>query len=170
MIDIWAPGWETRVGDRVRRLGYADTLAFADAHPRIPFGQLFRLLCDQTADGDEPIAIAQFQDVFFCDSRRSGKLRHAVAETLLRRIRQHLCRGWNRGAKVKERRAAAFSQWELPTFDRQRITAITDRIWQALMELQPPDDWCPVCISDPYLEQAFEVGWPTEREGGENTL
>jgi hypothetical protein len=165
----WAIGWESRVLDRVRRMGFADPVAFAAAHPQIPFGQLFRILLENDTDGGETITISQFQELLFEEAKRSGKLRHAIRDTLLRRLRQHLGHGWNRGAKIKERRAAAFSQWELPTFDRQRLANITDRIWQALRDLEPPDDWCPGCITNPYLEKAFEVGWPNDLPCGEST-
>jgi hypothetical protein len=148
----------------VRHLGFADTLVFVAANPMIPFGQLFRIVCDDSRDVRHTIAIAQFQQVFFQDAARQGKLREAIRDTLLRRLREHLRHGWNQGKMSKTRRALAFSQWELPTFDRERIAGITDKIWQALVDLQPPDDWCPKSVDDPIRENAFAIAWPHRDE------
>jgi hypothetical protein len=157
--------WESRIQKRVRHLGFADIFAFVSAHPMIPFGQLFRILRDDNTDKRHSIAIAQFQHVYFRDAARQGHLREAILDTLLRRLREHLRQDWNHGRTAKARRASAYSQWELPTFDRQRFVGITERIWQALIDLSPPDDWCPESAKDPFLEEAFASGWPEDRQG-----
>ena len=165
MTETWDADWESRIQKRVQHLGFGDTFSFVSAHPLIPFGQLFRILRDDNPDKRYSIAIAQFQHVYFCDAARQGHLREAILDTLVRRLREHLRQGWNHGKMAKERRASAYSQWELPTFDRQRFAGITERIWQALIDLSPPDDWCPESAKDPLLEKAFASGWPEDRQG-----
>ncbi len=160
MATAWSGDWKARVRDRAKSLGFPDVLALANAHPGIPFGQLFRYL-RQPESRDAPIAYAQFQAVYFEEAEQRGLLRDAIADTLVRRLRQHLRGGWNQGRRVRERKAEVRGGWELPPSRVSELGPIADRIWDTVNELNPPDDWCPEDFNDPIIQEAFARVWPS---------
>jgi hypothetical protein len=141
-------------------LGYGNMRAFFRAHPSEPFGKLFQMVRNVNASNRPAIAYAQFQALYYREAERDGWLREAMADTLARKLREHLRSGWNHGRNVVERRANVISSWELPLSADSGSRDIANRIWEALKSSQPPDDWCPVDGSDPLIQQAFAKVWP----------
>ncbi len=160
MSKAWSGDWRQRVTDRVARLGFPGVLEFTTAHPGIPFGQLFRYLGDtQTAD-DIPIAYSQLEAVYFQEAEEAALLREAVADCFVRKLRQHLGRGWKRGKRLRERQANAVSQLELPVGFRSADFSFAMRLWDALEDVDPPVAWCPESREDPVIQEVFARVWP----------
>jgi len=160
MSNAWSGDWKARVRERVNRLGFDSLPALASAHPGVPFGQLFRLLRETESPDDTTIGYIQFQALFFEEAEANGRIREAIADTLVRRLRQHLRSGWNRGQRLRERKAEARAKWELPPSRIPKFGVVTDKIWDALRDLNPPDDWCPADCNDPIIQEAFRHAWP----------
>jgi hypothetical protein len=156
MSQVWFDNWKLHVEQRANRLGFSNVYEFANAHSRLPFGQLFRLLQEFDTPTDVPIAYIQFQAAFFEDAKSAGQLKFAIVDTLIRRLRQHLARGWNRGGQIRKRKMDAISNWELPpNWDPD----FPVRIWNALNNMNPPDNWCPKDLTDPFIESVFQREW-----------
>ena len=161
MPNAWSGDWKAHVRNCVKALGFTDVLTFVNAHPELPFGQLFRYL-NQAKSTDTSIAYVQFQAIYFEEAEQRGLLREAIADTLVRRLRQHLHGGWKRGNRLRERKAEARGSWELPPSQVSELGPIADRIWETLTEINPPEDWCPKDISDDFIQKAFARAWPPE--------
>ncbi len=154
----WGDDLSTHIDDQ-KILGFDSTLALADAHPGIPFGQLFNLL---RGSKSSPIGYIHFQCRYFEDADKLGQTKRRVADTLVRRLRQHLRSGWNNGKRIIVRKMEAKSHWETPPMQFSTFRKITDEIWEMLEELTPPDDWCPEDTNDPFIREAFSRAWPEE--------
>lgn len=168
MCKAWTGDWRARVQDRARRLGFECVWDVFAAHPGIPFGQVFRYLRETETLQDIPIAHIQLQAVLFEEAETRRRTKEAIADTLVRQLREHLRSGWNRGKKVPERRGRAAGEWELPASRTSPYYSISSRIFSALEELRPPDNWCPEDIDDPFIQEAFRRAWiecvPEEQE------
>ena len=167
MSKAWSADWKSRVRDRARQIGFGDLWTCARAHPGAPFGQLFQLLRDTEEPNDTPIAYTQFQSVFFDDANSHGKVQDAVMDTLVRRLRQHLIRGWNIGKRNKEQKAEVIAQWEVPPEQFELYSQIRNKVWGRLKEMPIPDNWCPDDINDPVIQAVFARAWPIEDAASE---
>lgn len=156
----WSGDWEARIRQCLTSLGYGSMRAFFHAHPGAPFGKLFQMVRNVNASDQPAIAYVQFQAVYYREAELGGWLREAMADTLARKIREHLPSGWNCGRNVVERRANVISSWELPLSADSDSRKIANRVWTALKSSQPPDNWCPVDGSDPLIQRAFAEAWP----------
>src|SRR5437870_8389958 len=139
MSTSWSGEWRARVRERARRLGYDGVLAFATSQEGVPLGQLFRHMRATETPDDIPIAYKQFVQVLFEEAEQKGILRDAIADSLVRSLRQSLAGGWNRGTRIPERRASVIAQWELPSSRISELSPIAQRVWEALKNLHPPD-------------------------------
>jgi hypothetical protein len=52
------------------------------------------------------------------------------------------------------------SQVELPVSLIRRSVDFALQVWEVLSELNPPDDWCPLDLDDPILQDVFSRVWP----------
>ncbi len=155
MNKTWDGDWKARVRHCISKAGYSDAWAFAEANPSIPFGKLFQLLKNHCFSNGESICYTQFQSIFFEDAISNGKLREAIIDTLLRRIRQHLPNGWNKGKNTRIKKADIISQWELPLLQFEQYSEIAESVWKILKTIEIPDDWCPVNREDEILQKVF---------------
>lgn len=160
MSNAWSGDWKSRVVDRARRLGYPNIISAFKANPGVPFGKVFRLLRETETADDIPVAYLQVQAVYFEEAEREGALREAVADSFVRRFREHLKGGWKQGKRLRERRAQCLSQVELPTSLIGRADDFPMQVWQSVNDLNPPDDWCPEDIDDPVIRAVFARVWP----------
>jgi hypothetical protein len=112
--------------------------------------------------GDQPpIAYSQFEAVYYREAERGGWLREAMADTLARKLREHLRSGWNCGRNVIQRQAEAISSWELPLCIDPSYAEVANQIWRAIKSSSPADDWCPTDGNDAVLQKAFSDVWPS---------
>jgi hypothetical protein len=156
----WAGGWEERLRAAARQLGHADFLGLMHAHVGEPYGRVLRVLRETLGDS---VPMMQVHRLHMHEAIAAGLSRDAAKDSLVRTLRQHLAKGWNRGSGCQEKRASARAYWVLPytnALDMERVNQLADKVWEELRVLDPPDDWCPAVPSDPLLEQAFVRGWP----------
>lgn len=155
--------WRTLVADRLRRTGYDSTVAFLKGFPNIPFGQLYRLVCrEEPRDQQLDIGFARFEDAIFFGAIKEGAVRWVTLDMLVRVLREHLGKGWDRGTDARVRRGRAYSEWRFPwrtDEDYENTSATCERIWSRLKAIAPPD-WRPSGTDDPVILDAFEAEWP----------
>lgn len=158
----WAEGWQQRLRNAARELGYPSFLDFLRAHAGEPYGKVLRVM---RAHLQEMVPMMQLQKLHMIEAIGRGQGREAAKDSLIRSLREHMPRGWNRGKKARENRASARAEWILPCLgpeDRKHIAPLADKVWQQLKIMNPPEDWCPLSTSDPILTEAFARGWPEE--------
>lgn len=53
------------------------------------------------------------------------------------------------------------SRLELPAKGLTGVSMYNVPIWETLLELNPPDGWCPENTDDPVIQELFERIWPS---------
>jgi hypothetical protein len=157
-IPPWESGWEERLRGVTRELGHPTFLDYLDSHIGDPYGKLLQIFRSRLGD---VVPLMQIQALHMLDAAAVGKTREAAKDSLLRTLRQHIPKGWNKGKNVRQNRAFARAEWVLPDYSDE-TTALADRVWDEIATLNPPDDWCPSTLTDPILSGAFDRGWPAK--------
>ncbi|WP_145425022.1 hypothetical protein [Symmachiella dynata] len=97
--------------------------------------------------------------MYFEEAEREGILKEAMADILVRRFKQFLPSGWNRGKRIRERQGKCWSTIERPQCLLKDGYSFALEFWKAIEELHPPDDWCPEDANDPILQEAIDRAW-----------
>lgn len=157
--------WRNRIGEAVQKKGYASTVEFLKGFPNVPFGKLYRLICQDRSDNKElDIGVARFRDAIFDGAMKEGATRWVTLDMLVRILSEHLGKGWDRGSDARMRRGKAYSEWRFPwrtDTDYEDTLATCKRIWTRLEATAPPD-WRPKGNDDPIIVDAFDKEWPLE--------
>lgn len=166
MVAAWDGDWQERVRVRIRKLGFADALAYFRAFPDASFGELFRKLSEVKEEGGREIAYIHLQFALYESADRNRCLREVMADLLVRKMRQHLRHGWNIGKDSQQRRAAVAAEWEVPLDPAGRFVGLASQIWAAIKRLSPADDWVPLDQNDPIIQSVFDSVWPSDLAHG----
>jgi hypothetical protein len=172
----WHGDWETRLLDRLRDLGYTNTLEFLQAFP----GHSYKQLVDTIGD----CAVVQLEFLQFKEAEAADRLREAAMDCLTRNLRSYLPRGWGRSDfdstlpasvvdwlkddEVTNRSrfliasAICHSSASLVRFGAEKPKKMV-LVGKALQELNPPLGWQPAGPDDPLIVAAFAVAWPEDR-------
>jgi hypothetical protein len=156
----WPEGWEDRIRTAVHHLGYQSLLELMQAHSGKPYGQILRLLRSNT---ESNIPMMQLQKLHMFEASAANGARCAAMDSLVRTLREHIPRGWNKSKDADRKRAWARAYWVLPArtpADRSKFAELANSVWDNLKAIQPPDDWCPSTSDDPIVREAFARGWP----------
>lgn len=152
----------TQIESRIRSLGYDSVLDFFVRNPGIPYGLLLKQIAEPVEGTNHlDFPILPLRELYRREAVQAGRAREFAKDGLIRSLRENLGKGWNTGRNAGQRRARAFSHWSTPSDDFEHLC---DRVWEALVELNPPEDWRPEVRGDEYIEKAFEIAWPASIE------
>lgn len=166
-LQPWPPYDDEPIQRAVRELGYPSLLALMDAHAGQPYGKVLRIL---RAHLGYLVSMLQLHKMHMLEAIATRGKRGAAKDSLVRTLREHVSGGWNKGKKAREKRARACAEWVLPRTggnksEWDRIDALAKSVWDSLVAMNPPVDWCPSSPADPIVESAFQSGWPATLDG-----
>lgn len=156
-VGTWEPGWQARLLDSVRAEGAHAVTDFLARFPGEPAIQVAKRLPGN-------VAAVQLELLQFEEAERAGRLRDAAKDAFCRLIRDNLKRGWGRGRHAEFNTASTYADWlSLLEFRalHPELRPVGDAVWQALLQLAPPDGWLPSGSEDPLIVAAFNAGWPS---------
>ena len=157
----WAGDWGAKVYGALRRQGFESMSDFLAAHPLDTYDQVAARLGPHFA----PVQIEHLQ---FLEAVESGRMRHAASDALVRKLHEHLPRGWKRGDDAVNRAMLAYAEWAGIVETRAKLVGnpisahIFLAVWRALERIGPPEGWLPSDARDDILVRAFAEGWPPE--------
>ncbi|WP_145234368.1 NUDIX hydrolase [Urbifossiella limnaea] len=150
----WSGDWRNRVIVRVRALGYPSVAAFLESIP----AETYKAASDRLGDDVAPIQLELAQ---FAEARRSGTVRAAAMDSLVREATQHIPGGWPDDPVGHFGLGGVYVCWAIRVEDVQvALRAKADAVWAALTALSPPAGWLPTRVDDPLIVAAFDSGWP----------
>lgn len=154
----WQGDWQQRLRSSLESSGHASLESYLDAHPGLSY------LAIADAFSDANVAAMQLYGEHIRRADSDGKLRDAAIDCLSRFLVQHVKRGWRRGRHFELRMASAFGDWK--TVIRQfsssgeSLNEYLDRVTESLKSSDAPEGWIPESSADPFLQAAFNEGWP----------
>lgn len=141
----------------LHRLGYERILDFVENYPGETFCQL--------AEHLSVMPIVVYHGYAF-EAVEQAATRQFAMQTLVREMLDVLPNGWihKKGSsrfEMKTTHSIAYIKGELKRVlaSREDIEA-TDRVWNALLDMDPPQGWLPKDINNPLIQKAFDIGWP----------
>ena len=155
----WCDNWQEIHRKRILATGVSSIADFLRKYPAEPYHKLGRHV-------GGVVAAVQFQKLQFDEAMANGTVREACKELLVRTLNDDLKRGWQRGGHWQSNRAGACAHFVSSIWGPDEYLASAQRVWNALLQLNPPPEWVPRSIDDPLIEKAFEVGWPETSEAG----
>lgn len=168
-IDTWKQGWQLRLHDRIKIVGYDDVFTYvvANAGKTIPqmFGELRKKIGIK-----EGLSLVQFREMYYVDSLQHNQLKQAFAISLIRWMKALLRTGWNHGRDVERRRLQVKSNWEAPVDVGFGVSGVQwmkfqDEVWMSLINRLSgdsafDDQWCPGDDHDPVIASLIDEHWP----------
>ena len=152
----WVGDWRATVRGRIHALGCETVSEFLARYPAVPYFKVAREL-------GASVVAAQLEIMQFEEAADSASVRAAAQEMLVRKINQHLKRGWGKGIHREFNTAGVISDWQTflkVTLNAPHLVALSENVWTRLTEASPPQGWLPKSAADPYIFAAFEKGWP----------
>jgi len=153
--DVWSEDWEKRMESRLHSLGCRSIADYMGMFSDEPYSVLAKRLGDDVA----PMQLMSLQ---YREAAAQGQPIVAAKDSLVRILLDLNKRGWNVGLHWKRRRVDVHVEWlnTPPMHDDLKFEKQKEKVWQALLQSNPPDGWIPTSIQDPILKAAFEKGWP----------
>lgn len=154
----WQGDWLLRLESSIKSNGFKDVKGYLDANPGVSYQALAQAL------GDANIAAMQLYGEHMRRADAAGELRKVSIDCLSRFLAHHVKRGWGRGRHFKFRMASAFGDWK--TVVRQfssfgdTLDESLDAVTEFLKLSDLPEGWVPESADDPFLQAAFQKGWP----------
>ncbi len=120
------------------------------------------MLRDSESEEDQRIAYVQLQTVYFEEAEKTGRLRDVLADIVVRKLREHLRKGWATRKSLSPKRAMMMLHLEVPPPYVAGGSLSSGRIWEVLEELAPPGEWCPEGADDPLIQKLMDRIFPLE--------
>ena len=156
----WAEGWEGRVLERLRQLGYPSFHSFLQANRGLRYDDLVRSLGIETA----PVQVAHLS---LLEAQREGWLEWGIKDSLCRHLADSLPRGLTQTARGRFGVASATSRWTVrvktATEDDPYWRSVCERVSARLLRLEARPGWIPKDADDEALRSLFEDASTPER-------
>ncbi|MEZ6047093.1 MAG: YwqG family protein [Planctomycetaceae bacterium] len=156
----WAKGWQTRLSETVKSLGYEDVASYVFENSSSTLRQLFNDLQRNKAS----VAWPQFIEVYYVDAFVTDRLRIAVLDSFVRTCKMFLRRGWENGNNYQTQQHKLFQDWPLPSsfivapklFGFACWNTFKELVRKRIDDIAPSPDWCPDNRDDPVISKIFE--------------
>ena len=147
MNQTWNDKWQDRISARIVEHGYSDFQTFLAANPLATYGDLAAIL-----GVDDDIVPVQIEAVHVASVSDSQGLREqAIADSLFRRLREALKRGWGKGIRWDSKLAGALANW-CGMWEDEPWTRFVIR---EIFALEPPAGWIPEGPDDPIIRESL---------------
>jgi hypothetical protein len=161
--EIWSADWRFKVYERLAERGFSQMSEWLAARPGATYAQLAAELGDDVA----PVQVTRLQ---LAEAVRSGQLKEAAKDVLVRYLREGLPEGWGHMPKelefsdLKFAQVAPFASWSSQMKEQafDGLSAIADSIWEGLQSITD-SDWVPRDANDPIISAIFDRAWAVGR-------
>lgn len=157
--EIWSADWRFKVYERLAARGFSQMSEWLAARPGATYKQLAAELGEDVA----PIQVTRLQ---LAEAVRSGQLKEASKDVLVRYLREYMPAGWGRKPPGQEEFDLDFLQtapvvsWAVSIGevapDAEKM--IKDAVSEGLKAITAPD-WVPRDASDPIIGEIFDRAW-----------
>lgn len=148
--------WEQELLSRVKAAGFADLDQFLSARPGVSHPALAEEL-------GGPVMGVQIVTRQLNQAKARGTLRDALADALVRCLRQVLTQGWSKtpgdGVEPDFVNVTGWSTWSALVTDYLPDPEIKHAVWNVL-NTQAKPGWLPETAKDPLIVEAFRSAWP----------
>jgi hypothetical protein len=142
--NCWSDDWRSKMLDALCDRGFRSATEFL----KYASGETYVNLSRQLGD----FAPHQLETLQFEEASKSGQVRTAAKDALVRILRDRLKRGWKIGKHVGYNTASAFAAWKgCPRLSDAQNEALADHVWKAMEQAAPPTGWLPGSIDDPII-------------------
>lgn len=150
---IWAPNWKERCLDRIRSMGFSSATELLRNMEGVPYSEVAPIVGQCVP--------AQLLMLQFEEALDENSLRWALADSLVREIREGVPNGWSQGTQKLSPESAqlvTLSGWSssLRTLCGRPEIAVNARNVLPFLRAHAPDRWIPADTNDPIIVAAID--------------
>jgi hypothetical protein len=156
----WKGNWSQRIHRALRERGFETASEFLERFP----GESYLTVVNRIAPW---VAAMQLINLQMREARTAGTLRAAAMDGCARNLNDRLPEGWMESSNAESSLAGALAGVSASlTVDAEspELARRLDGVYKALRSLCPPVGWRPSGPDDPIIREAFDRGWPEEKD------